>query len=132
MASVNTSICDFRLRRTKEGIRVTFKSSPELEEAFNSACGDYKETFTSPDGERREYYGVSHEMRDGELARMVLCIGSSEKDGIDMPLKAPRTRAQLKKFAETVRKWLDDFYEQHMSVVDISITVQARLLDIRS
>lgn len=120
MADILNNMASVHIRRDKDGIKMNIRTSQELADAFKSISRGRKEV-----AQGVEWWRMDLPFSDRELGWTIFAVKAL--DGIEIVLKLPRTKEQLRRFATEVAEWLNNFYETHLRVIDIQVNVQARL-----
>jgi len=126
-------LAEFRLRRTKKGLRVTVKTDPMLEESFKSARYSLQRfDILKPTGElvsSVEYHAIddrnASNLLNDDTGRLLFAKGSSEGEGIDVTLYMARSRTQLQELVDMVETFLKRWYRDRLRALDF--TVSARI-----
>jgi len=126
MATLKNDFCSLRIRRTADGLNVQVKTSPTLEDVLSRIGRKEVHYLPNSNDERKYYYCRTRNIEDNELLPIVLGVGSSKDNGIDVTVQLPRTRDQLRAFAEQIRDWFSTVYEQHVKPVDYTVSITAR------
>jgi len=125
--TIVSNLCEFKLRRGPEGIRITVTSTPEFEASLKTrARGDTIDKYAGDVSYFVWNVRENPAPSDQELGHLLFLEGSSRPGGATIVAPVVRSRDQLVKVAEEISAYVERHFANYMRAVEVTASIKAR------